>query len=257
VIDPSVEHERARRAIDAHFAGRGSAAEAELLRTHVASCDGCRRRFDRHLLLARLDPRALPEEERLAKALGIARARPRRKWMATVAVAATAVALFVVAPRSLRHHVGAAGDPVARGAGDVAPALLIYRTSADGTAARVVGDSIARDDELAFAYTNPQGRAYLLVFGTDEHGHVYWYHPGWPMGAAAPVAVEARRGLGPHELPEAIRHHLDGHRLRVTAVLSDTRLGAGVVERDGRALSFPPTGVGDVQVIERTFEVSP
>lgn len=254
MTDASAEHSRARRAIGAHFAGRGSAVDAELLRTHVPACAGCRRSFERHQLLARLDPRALPEEDRIAAALGIVRRRPRRTWMATFAVATAAAALFVVAPRALHHQVG--GEPVARGA-EVTPTLLVYRVGADGTAARVVGDSIRRDDELAFGYTNPMGRAYLLVFGTDEHGHVYWYHPGWPMGTAPPVAVEARRGLGPHELDEAIRHQLDGHLLRVTAVLSDTRLGAEVVEHEGRALPFPRAGVGDAQVFTRTLEVTP
>jgi hypothetical protein len=245
--------------MDAHFAGRGSVADAELLRTHVSACDGCRRRFERHQLLARLDPRAVPEEERIAAQLGIARRRARRTWMAAAAIAAAGAALFVVAPRALPTRGGAGGEPAARGAGDVTPALLVYRVGSDGAATRVVGDSIRRDDELAFAYTNPMARAYLLVFGTDEHGHVYWFHPGWPVGAAAPVAVQAHPGLGPHELPEAIRHHLDGHHLRVTAVLSDTRFGADAIEHEGRALSFPPAGVenAQVQLVERTFEVLP
>jgi hypothetical protein len=238
------DHARHLRAVDAHFAGRASRAGEAAMRAHLPGCERCRRRYDRHLLLARLDTRALPAEERLARGLGIV-PRPKRAGLAlSVGVlAVAAVALLVGVPRD--------EAPQLRGAGPQ-PTLLIYRVAPDGRVEPVAG-RIGAADELAFAYGNPGGRRYLLVYGEDEHGHVYWFHPGWPVGAPAPAAVEARPGAGPHELPEAVRHRFDGRRLRINAVLSDERMGVGTIER--HALSSPPMEDGRAQIVSRTLEV--
>ena len=248
-------HAQALRSIDEHFAGRASPAREAELRAHLPTCAECRRRYERHLVLASLDPRAPSAETRLAAGLGLpSRARRQSRWAwATFAVtAAAAVALWWP---SGAGRVGAGGEPVARGVGNP-PALLVYDVAGAGIAR--VSDRIRRGDELAFGYTNPGGLRYLLVFGTDEHGHVYWFHPAWPVGAPPPAAVEARPGLGPYELPEAVRHDFDGHTLRVTAVLSDERLGVDAVERGGRALPAPaPSSSPRVQVVSRTLEIAP
>ena len=116
-------------------------------------------------------------------------------------------------------------------------------------------------DDLAFAYSNPVGKRFLMVFGVDEHRHVYWFHPTWPVGQPAPVAVRAVEGPGPHELPGAIHHALDGRRLSVYAAFSDRALGARTVEEAVIGLpaatgGLPSLGEG-VVVVERTYEVAP
>jgi hypothetical protein len=170
-----------------------------------------------------------------------------------MAVAAAATALVLWWPGPARTG---AGELVARGGG-ARPTLLVYRVDASG-AATPAPAQLRRADELAFGYANPGGLRYLLVFGVDEHGHVYWFHPAWPVGAPPPAAIAARPGPGPHELSEAVRHDLDGRQLRVTAVFSDEQMGVGAVERDGRALPAPPAPAsGRVEVVARTFEVAP
>lgn len=232
--------------VDRHFDGDGSPADEAELRAHLPSCARCQRRYERRLLLSRLDPRAPSAEDRLAAGLGFAARRRRApatfRWGA-LALAAAAVVLFVGTR---------AEEPQPRGAG-ARPALLVYRVTNAG--AESAGASILAGDELAFAYANPSNRRYLLIYGVDEHGHVYWFHPGWPEGGPPPSAVAARPGAGPHELPEAVRHRFDGRRLRITAVLTDERLGVESFERDGRTLPEPATQ--GTESVSRVLEVSP
>jgi hypothetical protein len=251
-MSTALNHDRHQRAIDAHFAGRGSRADEAALRAHLPTCARCQRRYERHLLLTRLDPRAPSAEDRLARGLGLGRRpRPRLAWgLPALAVGVVALALWW--PRAGGPD---GADFAARGPAP-APAVLVYTVPADG-AVRPAGPRIARGDELAFAYTNPSGKRYLLVYGVDEHGHVYWFHPAWPVGAPPPSAVAARSGPGPHELPEAVRHRYDGHHLRITAALSDERLGVDAVERGGEILLSPFEGRGPVQVTTRVVEIAP
>lgn len=234
------------RAVDAYFAGHASPDEEIALRAHLPTCARCQRRYDRHLLLSRLDPRAPSAEDRLAAGLGFARRRRVAFALPLGALAVAAIALFVAWPRL--------EDPQPRGA-RTSPALLIYRV-ADGGRVGTVETRVGASDELAFAYANPTERRYLLIYGEDEHGHVYWFHPGWPAGAPAPRAVPIRRGAGPYELPEAVRHPFDGRSLRVTAIFSDEQLGVDAVERDGRALPSPATRPG-AEIVQRALEVTP
>jgi hypothetical protein len=233
------------RSVDRHFDGGLSPAEEAAMRAHLPSCARCQRRYERRLLLARLDPRTAPAEDRLAAGLGFAprrRAPAALRWGA-LAVAAAAVVLFVGTR---------AEEPRSRGVG-ARPALLVYRVTNAG--AEATGASILAGDELAFAYANPSNRRYLLIYGVDEHGHVYWFHPGWPEGGPPPSAVAARPGAGPHELPEAVRHRFDGRRLRIISVLTDERLDVGAFERDGRALAEP--ALRGAESVSRVLEVSP
>jgi hypothetical protein len=239
---PSLSHEDARRAIDAHFAGRADPKVEAAMRAHTLDCASCRGHYNRHLLLARLDPSAPKAEARIGRGLGLrnshARSPGRRAaWLAAFAVPAAAAMILLSRADHLRPgHRDVTKDPgafVARSAGSGVrdPALWIYRVDRDGRT-RLVSDSIQATDELAFAYANPAGKAYLLVFGVDEHRHVYWFHPAWAPGQAPPVAVAAVPGPGPHELGEAIRHGLDGRQLLIRALFADRPLGVADIEAE-------------------------
>ena len=75
VASPRDEHVLA--AIDAHFAGRTSVAAEATMRAHLPACPTCREAYQRHLVVAELDPRAISAQDRLGKALGF-RMKPRR-----------------------------------------------------------------------------------------------------------------------------------------------------------------------------------
>jgi hypothetical protein len=211
--------------IDEHFARRlGPRAEAEL-RAHLPECAACRQYYERHLVLASLDPAAPPAVDRLAAGLGLARPRPAR-WrpLAAAAVVAGAASLALL----WAVHAGTPEGFTARGAADEAE-LLAYRLEGAARASLVAGE-VARADELAFAYRNPRGHRRLLVFGVDEHGHVFWYHPAWNDAHANPAAVAIAAGPGVHELPEAIAHDLDGQRLFIHAVFTDREITVREIE---------------------------
>jgi hypothetical protein len=219
-------HERTRADVDAHFAARIDRASETRMREHLSDCDECATYYDQHALLAELDPKAPSREARLLSALGVAPSRERRvpAWAfgGGFAVAACALLLILVIPREAPVEEGF----TPRGAGT---ADLIVRRI-DGTHSRPVGQTIPRNAELAFGYLNPTGRGQLLVFGVDEHRHVYWYHPTWTRAEDSPRAVPIEKTADALELKAATRHDLDGERLTLYGVFTDKALTVQEVE---------------------------
>jgi hypothetical protein len=245
-------------AISAHFAGKTSIAAEAAMRAHLPTCRACHDEYQRHLVVAELDVYALSAEDRLGRALGF-RMKPRRgwgRWLVGLAVPAAAALLLAVLPASRDD-----GDPVAEpndgfaarsAPGSHASEARIWIYQVGGPAApRRVDRTIAAGDELAFAYSNPAGAPFLMIFGVDEHRHVYWFHPQWPEGRPPPRALAAASGPGPHELAGAIRHTLDGQRLQIYALFSPTALDATAVEREvqRQAGDHPLSRVGPGTVI--------
>jgi hypothetical protein len=254
------ERARYRRWVAAHFAGRISIADERALREHLPACGECRRFYARAHVLSSVDPRGPAAQERLARGLGLR--SPRRSPFARLAwvVPALALASFWLAPRALSHLQPEAPTP--RGLAAVTPpALLAYRIETDGAPHALGGDAwiIQRGDELAFAYSNPSGWPYLMIFAVDEHAHVYWYHPAWRLDGPPPAAVTARVGPGPFELPSATRHELDGRRLMVHAVFARRTVGVEEIERAAQAARDPHrlTLPDDLLIVRRPLEVLP
>ena len=254
-------HRRTKRAIAAHFRGTIALRAERAMRDHLPACAACREHYDRHLWLIPLDPRALPSEERLARGLGLStRRRTSLGWPLAGLSAAVGLVLatFVVLGPAVR-------DPnhgfVARGGASPGRAeLLVYRVPGPAAAARPTGDVMAPTDELAFAYRNPTGKRRLMVFGVDEHRHVYWYHPAWLRAAENPPGIAISSAPGAHELPDAVAQRLDGGELSIHALFSDQALTVRDVEQaitrrgenGGReALTFP----GAVDLV-RTLRVA-
>lgn len=237
--------------VDRHFAGRISPRGERALREHLPACEACRRRYERHLLLAELDPQALGSEERLGRGLGL---RPGRRGLAlgpvltlAAAGAACAALLWFALPGRLPGGFTARG-----GRPDGAEVeLLVYRVQA-GRPPQPVAEAIGPQDELAFAYRNPGGLGRLLVFGVDEHGHVYWYHPAWTDPQASPLAVPIARGAEPRELPEAVSHALDGAELRLFGVFTDRPVGVREVEEHVRRAGPRAAALGLPGAVEAT-----
>jgi len=250
-------HTELTRAIDRHFAATISVNEETEMRRHLPACAACAERYQRHLLLARFDRHAPGAARRLARGLGLPAPRGKWVWPTRGLVAAMA---FVALVLFARPRAAVAPGPEAfapRGASPAPNALWIYRLAASGPP-QLVDGHIAPDDELAFAYANPQGRRTLAVFGVDEHRHVFWYAPGWPVGAPAPAAMPAIPGVGPHEMEEAVRQAYDGRRLDVYAVFSDAPLSVEALDHAAAA----PGGLSALRaagasVIVRSLQVRP
>ena len=218
-------HVRARAGIAAHFAGRVTLAEERAMRAHCAECCECRAFYERHLLLAELDPAALTAQERLGRGLGLARPKRLPALLGGALALAAACAAFWLAPSQAREPAF-----VARGGAPERTARLdVYVMSADGSS-QPAPARIERNAELAFAYASPEAHGYLLVFGVDEHGHVFWYHPAWSDPARNPSALAIANTPGTVELPEAVAESLDGTRLELIGLFVTAPLTVREVE---------------------------
>ena len=75
-----------------------------------------------------------------------------------------------------------------------------------------------------------------MIFGIDEHRHVYWFYPSWTDAQSDPPAVAAPASMVLRELPDAVTQKLDGNLLQVEALFLDAPLTVKQVE--GRIASF-------------------
>lgn len=228
----------AKAAIDRHFAGRGDKDGWKIIQEAVERSEAVRRYYERRQLLAELDPKALDAKARIGAALGLNVPRPaaERGWLPALGVAtALGAALVLLAlPSSPGDTPGDDGFH-ARGNGPVtaelAPKVVAYRVAKGPDAGDVPAvDVIPADAELAFAYANPDKHRFLMIWGEDDAGGIYWYHPAWTDPAQNPVAIPIESGAELKELPEAIAHQLQGSRLKLRAAFLDKQLSVRDVE---------------------------
>jgi hypothetical protein len=86
---------------------------------------------------------------------------------------------------------------------------------------------------------------------------VAWYHPAWTEPADNPRAVSITKQVGFKELPEAIRHPLQGPSLTVHALFMDKALDVRAVEdRLARGEFAADASVGE-SLRTMVFEVRP
>lgn len=250
-----------QRSVDAHFGGAITPEEEQRLRAHLPGCARCSKRYERRLLLASLDPEAPAPVDRLAHALGIAarEATPQtrrgsRLSGAVLVLAAAAAALLLVWTRPSPD----AGFASRGGAATDAEEIFVYRSRPGGAPTPAAG-RIARGDELAFAYANPAKKAQLLVFGIDEHGHVFWYHPAWTDPAQDPASIAIEGGPARRELREAIGQDLDGAKLEIHGLFLDAPLTVKALERslEGRRAPLGPLALPGAIDHVVTLEVTP
>lgn len=264
--------------VKAHFAQRITPADEERLRAHLGTatdgCAICRDRYARELLLERLDPRRRDPQTRLGLALGVSSpkqqeqaAAPLRRVLAgrglALAVALTAAVLLasVLLLRSSSRPGGEGthgfvprGQQLDGGASRAAE-LMIYRLG-KGRRIAVAPEKIGSDDALAFAYRNPAKHRYLVVFGVDETGRVYWFYPSWQDATKNPGALAIQAGPDLHELPDGVRHAYKGRQLTIHALFGARRLRVREVEaelaraRDAKRAAFTTDAY---EVIRRRF----
>lgn len=256
----NTNHDDLRRLVDGHFTKGLSPANEARLRAHLPGCAGCRDGYEAYQAAERLDPKAQEPRQRLATALGLpseskwSRRRSVRWTLATVSVVGAMALLLVVTTRTQ------SGDGmVSRGRGiENAESLevAVFRVKGERESMRV-NDGVSPSDELAFAYRNELGKAYLMIFALDGAGHVAWYHPAWTDPADNPRAVPITRQVGFKELPEAVRQPLQGPSLTVHALFMDKALDVRAVEdRVARGDFAAEASAGEV-LRTMVFEVRP
>jgi hypothetical protein len=229
----SSEHETLRALVDEHFTVGLRADREARLRAHLPTCPSCRAAYEAYQIAERLDPAAVPARERLARSLGFGadtRGRTRlSRWTgATLAMVGAAVLLVLV----VGPFPGAGSRPVARGGrvdGAGALGVAAFRIHG-GSQSTPIEHTVSADDELAFAYRNEVGKAFLMIFAIDSDGRVLWYHPAWTNPADNPKAVPITTQVGFKELPEAIRQPLRGPRLVLYSLFMDQPVDVRTVE---------------------------
>ena len=250
--------------VDRHFARQLEPAVERAMREHLPTCAECRARYEKHLLLEKLDPDAAGPQRRIAAGLGIGSARrPELLRAATPVMGALALAAAIL---FLVMRPSGAGSPLdtgftARGGGDAgaddsSSYVIVYRGANDAGPTRA-GTSIRRGDELSFGYGNLANKRYLMIYGVDEHRHVFWYYPAWSDPKADPQSIAIAPGA--QSLPDAIKHELDGTHLELHAVFTDVPLTVKAVEGliSGAPIGKTPTfGPGSIDRTIR-FEVDP
>ncbi len=241
--------------VDDHFRGVVAIDREREMRAHLATCDACRKRYTRRALLAKLDPAAPSAEDRIGRALGIARVAKKPSVLRLLPEASLVLALAACVLIFFRPPAASDGFS-ARGAVDpmtgVAPRearVSIYRVPAGSDRPVRAGDTIHDGDELAFAYENPTGKPYLMIFAVDEKDRVYWFHPAWTDAAADPVAIPAENGPSVHELREAVRHRFAGTRIDIHAVFLDKPLTVRQMEAEIQVAPHVPEGVDRVETL--------
>jgi hypothetical protein len=197
-------------------------------------------RYKWKLVHSKIDPGVIDGAGRIGIGLGIG--RRQRSYLAPAlvfsAAAAAIVLVFLLWPRTGVDSDGfAIRGPDEGDRASLPVRLLVYNVQADGTSA-LVGGEIHANDELAFAYENFAGMSRLVVFGVDDLGNIYWYHPAWEDNSKDPVAVALEKKPGIHELAEAISHDLKGGKMLIYGVFSDRPITVRQIEslvgsRDG------------------------
>jgi len=221
-----------RAAIDRHFAGTLSPGGERAVREHLKECPACRLRYERHMLLAHLDPEALAAEERIARGLGLrVTRRPWLRFGAPPLLAAAAAAVLLLAARAPQDDAFTARGARPTRAPPAGPRVFLYDLRGATPRPLRSGDDFPRGDELALAYENGIAKTRLMVFGLDEHRHVYWFYPAWTSDADDPVAVPIATDDARHELPDAVRHPFDGAKLEVHALFLDAPISVRQVEQ--------------------------
>jgi hypothetical protein len=243
--------------IDRHFEGEISSESERSMREHLPGCDACRSRYERWLLLARIDPGVPPAKARIARGLGLRSHAPSLVSLVikgTAVLAAAAALVLVVRGRSF----DSLGFTARGGAPREAVSRVFVYDVRPGQPPMLASTNVRRGDELAFAYENGAAKKHLMVFGVDEHRHVYWFFPAWLAKDENPVAIPIEADARRHELPEAVRHDFDGSHLEIRALFMDVPLNVRQVEA---MIQADPTGPLPIEegAIENpaSFVVSP
>jgi hypothetical protein len=227
--------------VQRHFSDGGSPAAERRLFKHMKGCARCRDEYRTLALLEEMEGGgAVHARDRMARSLfasePVAAQRPRI-FAGGLALGVACLALLVTVGRTPSPFQ--ARGSVQAGALSGA-ALAIYRVPRDQTNPEALavsdtqraGTTVRAGESLAFSYVNPTsvGASYLMVFGRDAAGRVYWFWPAWDDASNDPASVAISEGTTPVELREAVRHPLAAGPLTIVGLFTPKPLHVREVE---------------------------
>lgn len=109
--------------------------------------------------------------------------------------------------------------------------VRIHRARGSGPPEPVTS-SAKPNDALLFSYTNRAEApfAFLMIFGVDRAGEVYWFHPAYERLGDDPRSAPIEPGVVDALLPEIVRHEFPPGRLALHALFTRRPLGVLAVE---------------------------
>jgi hypothetical protein len=186
--------------------------------------------------------------------------KPTRRywiWTALAVPAAAAAALMIALP--VGNRGSAEDDPsfVARGS-DRRDAnrwisLEVLHIAEDGGRYARVAGTIEADEPLVFSVKNNVASPYrfLMVFGVQSTGAIYWYYPAYTAPGQNPKSVGIGASAEFQPLGEEIRHQLSPGWLLIVALFTEKPVDVETVERlVAQALSDQKSveNIGDLQI---------
>jgi hypothetical protein len=257
--------------IERHFSGAASSADDRRMWKHVTGCARCRAEYRTLSMLEAMEPGGADRaRERMARGVFAPEApQAQRKRLFAGAGLTAAFACFALV-LILRNEPASFQERGGLGAQEApAPTLAIYRVPRDTTTperlavgeAQRAGSLMHAGESLAFAYLNPSelGEGYLMVFGRDAAGHVYWFWPAWNDASENPASLPIQAtptGAAPVELTEAVRHPLTAGPLTVVGLFTPRALHVREVEA-AVANGFEGLQAFPGHVWTETLEVTP
>lgn len=215
--------------VEEYFDGKLSPLREHQWRKHLVQCEDCTKYYNWHLMIPALS--AADARDRMAKGLGLKRSRGSSlRWSPALLTALGSVLIVVLAVAFWPASSGRNGWTTRGGESHDMPCELVIYRMHPKSAPEVVKEQIDADDELAFSYRNGRSRRWLMVFGVDDAGKIYWYYPAWTEAQSDPLAVEISQDTAWHELPDAVSHSISSGNLFIYAVFSDIRLSVRQME---------------------------
>jgi hypothetical protein len=250
--------------VAAHFSGVTTPKADRDLFAHVKTCARCREEYRTYALLEAMEPGG-EERARARLARGVFQTAPAAKrgaYAGGLVLAFACLALvftFGRQPATFTERGGA-------GTSSDEPSLAIYRVPRDAEHPEVLapgqtqraGNLVHAGESLAFSYTNPQqaGAGYLMVFGRDAAGRVYWFWPAWNEATQDPGSVSISTSAAPVELTEAVRHPLSPGPLTIVGLFTPKPLHVHEVEA-ALAKGWDGLQAFEGHIWTETLEVSP
>lgn len=107
-----------------------------------------------------------------------------------------------------------------------------YRVDATNSQALPLEQKMNVRDGLLFSYTNSgtQPFSHLAVFGVNDAGQVFWYHPAYLDVHTDPESIAIRPGVIQEPLNAVVRHEYSGDSLELYAVFSHRPLRVSELE---------------------------
>ena len=246
-----------KQQVSAYVAGTLTVGAASRMAVHLANCRRCHLRYDAAITITnalRLSPGEFTDETFLTDTWArIASAdSPMRpiltppengmvKWRRYLPVAAAAlilvgVMLFCAIPSISQKSPGYSASRGTEPHADRWVSVALFQRTFETTRYTRIVDRLVTGRPIAVAYEDRSSEPfpYLMVFGVDDTGRIYWLFPEYADVNENPLSIDARHDGGYISLPEEVTHDFHPGRVRFYGLFTRSPLDVRRIEADIR-----------------------